>query len=509
MRFPFHNIMRMVQKVIIFCTIFIMINGIINGVALTADRDVIIGFKKPVGPSEEALIHSHGGIAKKSFHLIPAIAARLSEDKIEELKKDPRIAYIEKERIYKAADEYSNSWGVQHIGTQTVHNQSIYGDGVKIAVLDTGIDYNHPDLATNYKGGYDFVYNDSDPIDYNGHGTHVSGIIAAKNNGIGVIGVAPNSSIYAVSVLSPSGDGLTSWIISGIEWAVENNMTIATMSFTCNPSYYQCDDPALHAAIDNAYNSGLLLVAAGGNTNGGEVRYPAAYGSVIAVTATDQNDKNTSFDPIGSKIELAAPGVNILSTVPTGLCALCNPSGYRYLSGTSMATPHVAGVAALIYQSNRTDVNGDGIFNNTDVRLILQRSARDLGGPGKDNIYGFGLVDAQKAVLGIEYVPPEESKEPFVINLTLVRTKGPEIDDAKNISTYQGNYSVKIKNVNLTKVYMVIYENGTIRKDLSSYFKFNKFQEIDKNIYVNNTFNIVFIPYGDKGTIGYVTIRRL
>jgi subtilisin len=354
----------------------------------------------------------------------------------------------------------------------------------------------------NYKDGYDFVYNDSDPIDYNGHGTHVAGIIAAKNNGVGVVGVAPNSSIYAVSVLSPYGDGLTSWIISGIEWAVEKNMTIASMSFTCNPNpYYECDDPALHAALDNAYNSGLLLVASGGNTNGGEVRYPAAYDSVIAVTATDQNDNYTSFDPTGPKIELAAPGVNVLSTVPTGTCVMCDPSGYKYASGTSMAAPHVAGVAALILSSNFRDANGDGVKNNSDVRMLLH-NAKDLGIPGRDATYGYGLVDASMAVLGISGYTD--------IDLTLKVTKKPGDTDSQKVSLTQGYYSITIHNTNLSKVYMEIYENDKIRKDLSSRFNFNHTDEINFNLKVySSVFDIVFKPYGSPGSTGNVTIKRL
>lgn len=493
---PYHSfskIMRIGLRIfLVFCVILL-----ISEIALAEDSDVIIGFHQRVGLPEKALINDHGGVVKKSFRLIPAVAARIPENKIEEMKKDPGIAYIEIERIYKAADEYSNSWGVQHISAQTIHGQGIYGDGVKIAVLDTGIDYNHPDLSLNYKGGYDFVYNDPDPIDYNGHGTHVSGIIAAKNNGVGVVGVAPNSSIYAVSVLSPYGDGLTSWIISGIEWAVENNMTIATMSFNCDPNpYYECDDPALHDAIDNAYNSGLLLVASGGNTNGGEVLYPAAYDSVIAVTATDQNDKSASFDPSGSKIELAAPGVNILSTVPTGTCAMCDPSGYRYASGTSMAAPHVTGVAALVFSSGLKDVNQDGKKDNKDVRLILQNTARDLGDQGRDNIYGYGVVDASRAVKGIND-----------IELLIKKTNGRPDSNEQKISLSTGNYSITIRNKNLSRLVMEVFENGVIRKDISAKFKLNESEEMNIFVDVRNVLDFVFIPYGSNGATGYVTIR--
>jgi subtilisin len=263
----------------------------------------------------------------------------MSDENITKLKKDPKVAYIVNDSIYQATDEYTSAWGVQYIGSQTVHNQNINGTGVKIAVLDTGINYTHPDLKDNYKGGFDFVNNDSDPWDDNClslqracHGTHVSGTIAAEYNGFGVVGVAPGASIYAVKVLNGGGFGSASLIISGIEWAVNNGMNIISMSLEGSDN-----NPALLDAVNAAYNSGVLLVAAGGNTGGGPVLYPAAYDSVIAVTAIDQNDQIAVFSPIDSKIELAAPGVNINSTVciSAQVPNTCLTQGYGLLNGTS------------------------------------------------------------------------------------------------------------------------------------------------------------------------------
>lgn len=498
---------RLLVRLSIVIILGIMLNMImIMNAEAAADRDVIIGFNKSIGPTEKAIVQSYGGVIKKSFHLIPAIAAKVPDTAINAIRKEMRVAYVENDSIYMAADEYMSSWGVQHIGTQSVHNQSIYGDGVNISVLDTGIDYNHPEFAGNYKGGYDFVFNDTDPWDDNCltflatcHGTHVSGIVAAANNGVGMVGVAPNASLYAVKVLDGSGRGFASWIISGIQWAVDNNMDIASMSI----EGYTYDEP-LRLAVENAYNAGVLLIAAGGNTNGGPVLYPAAYDRVIAVTAINDTNQKASFSPIDPKIELAAPGVNIYSTVR---------DGYGYLSGTSMSTPYVTGVAALIIAGNLSDVNGDGRADNKDVRQILDDSAKDLGTTGRDSIYGYGMVDAQKAVLGTEYVPPPPPppphEEPFVINLTLVRTKGPEIKDAKNVSLLQGNYSIKIKSINLTKIEMKVYENGTFRKNLSSTYKFNKTKIIETSLNISKNVNVTFVPYGDKNTVGYVTIKRL
>lgn len=627
MKFPFHSIMRTAQIAIKICAIFIVINMInaivLNGVALAADRNVIIGFDKQVGPSEKALIQSHGGIIKNSFHLIPAIAAKISENNITKMKKDPRILYIEDDKIFKAADEYINSWGVKNIGSESVHSKGIIGTGVKVAILDTGIDYNHEDLNDNYKGGIGFVQDQNgivNPDNFDdsssSHGTHVAGIIGAENNGVGVIGVAPNSSIYALKVLDGAGFGLSSWIISGIQWAVDNNMNIVTMSIEGS------DSLALHDAVDVAYNSGLLLVAAGGNTNGGPVRYPAAYDSVIAVTAINNTYQKASFSPVGPEVELAAHGVDIYSTIR---------GGYDYKKGTSMATPHVAGIAALIMSTDFQDIDGNLIKNNRDIRMIMQNTARDIGDIEKDNIYGYGLADASMAVLGISaykpadlsitkddsvldvvagdgpiytYIITVKNNGPFdalnvnvsdiwpngfviyniatsgngncvtkginftcnfgkIVNggietininysvalssfesglrdytnrvdvisssnpdfnmvdnnaidtniikeakLMLIRTKGSPSDDLKRVNLIQGNYSIAIYSDNLPEMEMKVYENGKLRKDLSSVFNFNKSKDINLNLNVKNKFDVIFIPYGSKGTTGYIVIKR-
>lgn len=482
----------MVQRIFLISCVILLLNGMINGAALAADRNVIIGFHQSNATAQEKLVKDNGGKLKKTFHLVWAISASISDENISKLKLDPNVAYIENDSVYKAADEYTSSWGVAHIGSKVVHDQGIYGAGVKIAVLDTGIDYNHEDLKGNYKGGFDFAFNDADPFDDStlSHGTHVSGIIAAQNNGIGVIGVSPNADIYAVKVLDGAGFGTASWIISGLQWAVDNNMNIATMSLE-GP-----DSITLHNAVDNAYNSGVLLVAAGGNNNGGSVLYPGAYGSVIAVSATDANDQIAGFSSVGPEIELAAPGVNIYSTVR---------GGYAYMSGTSMAAPHVTGDAALIYSTNFPDVNGDGLRNNKDVRELLH-NAKDLGTAGKDNMFGYGLVDASMSVPGISATPPNPV---LTINLTLKRTSASPDGDIQKENLSKGNYSINIRNVNLTEVDMKVYENGEFIKSLSRDLKFSsKKNNINFNLTVNNVL-VTFTPYGKRGSTGDITIKYL
>ena len=371
----------------VLITFLTIITILLSGTAYSEEprRDIIIGFHQMPIPSEKALIYSEGGFVKHEYRLIPAVSASLSEQAIDDMRKNPRVAYIEDDVILTiATDEYVNSTGVSHIGCEIAHNNGIGGTGVKVAVIDTGVDYTHEDLDANYKGGYDFVFNDPDPFEaYNSHGTHVAGVIAAERNNVGVVGVAPNVSLYAVRVLDSAGFGTASWVIAGIEWAVYNDMDVVVMSL--GTSVYS---QSLRDACCNASGAGVLLVAAAGNTYGGNVTYPARYDSVMAVTATYPDDNRASLSPIGQEVELAAPGVNIRSTFVGG-------SSYGNLSGTSQAAPHVAGTAALIISSNLSDVNDDGVVNNEDVRLQLQSMAQDLGDPGKDDVYGYGLVDAR------------------------------------------------------------------------------------------------------------------
>jgi subtilisin family serine protease len=167
------------------------------------------------------------------------------------------------------------------------------GTGVKVAVVDTGIDTTHPDLAANIKGGVSFVTRVSSYKDDNGHGTHVAGIIAAINNTIGVVGVAPNAQLYSVKVLDRTGSGTVSSVIAGIDWSAKNGMQVISMSLGTNTDFQ-----SLHDAVDRAYLQGVVVVAAAGNDYGGPISYPAAYDNVIAVTATDSNNKIASFSNI-------------------------------------------------------------------------------------------------------------------------------------------------------------------------------------------------------------------
>jgi thermitase len=287
--------------------------------------------------------------------------------------------------LFTPDDPYwSLQWGPQKIGAEWAWNTTVGEKSVLVAVIDTGIDYDHPDLRANYVPlGFDWVNNSTDPMDDHGHGTHCAGIIAAVlNNSVGIAGLA-QVSIMAEKGLDASGWGSEDNLAKAIIHAVDAGAKILSNSWGGPYS------ALIHDAVKYAYNHSVLIVAAAGNT-GSRVRlYPAALDEVVAVSATDQYDRPARFTTFGEWIEVAAPGVDIYSTVWDG--------SYTYMSGTSMACPHVAGVAALIW-SRFPSATRDW------VRAQLRFAADDLGDLGFDEYYGYGRVNAEKAV---EQAPPQ------------------------------------------------------------------------------------------------------
>ena len=221
-------------------------------------------------------------------------------------------------------------WGGAPNATTLIAGQG--GAGIKVAVIDTGIDCGHQDLAGGCVYGANFV-NGSQPFDDNGHGTHVGGIIAARQNGVGVIGVAPEATVYAVKVMDSAGSGSWSSVAMGIDWAVRNGMHVINMSLGATTG-----SQAVADAVARAEAAGVLVVASAGNSGCcNTVGYPAAYDGVLAVAAVDSIEMRAGFSSTGPQVDIAAPGVGIRSSVPTGSCSLCDPSGYlvveRHLDG--------------------------------------------------------------------------------------------------------------------------------------------------------------------------------
>ena len=188
---------------------------------------MLIGFTNSPGPAEQALVRGRGGNVTRSFRLVRAIAASLPAPAINALRRTPGVTAIEPDGTLTLSDaELDNTWSVKRIGAGTVHAGGNRGASVTVAVIDSGIDYTHPELGANYAGGYDFVNDDTDPMDDNGHGTHVAGTIAALDNGTGVVGTAPLVSIYALKAFDAAGSGSFSDVIAALDWAVTHGVQI-------------------------------------------------------------------------------------------------------------------------------------------------------------------------------------------------------------------------------------------------------------------------------------------
>lgn len=257
-----------------------------------------------------------------------------------------------------------------------------------VAVLDTGIDAGHPDLAGRVLAGRNEIQPGTTPNDNNGHGTMTAGIIGANtNNGVGVAGVAWNVKILPVKVLDSSGSGPDSVIIAGINWAASNGARVINMSLGGDG-----DDSLLHDAVKAAVAKGVVVVAAAGNTGVNVPHFPASYPEVLSVAATDNNGALTSFSTQGDWVDIAAPGWNIISTGPRSL----TPAGYLPYwtnSGTSFSAPMVAGVAALVRNKYPS-------YTPAQVMDRLKSTARDAGPRGLDPYYGAGILDAYNALGG-------------------------------------------------------------------------------------------------------------
>ncbi len=308
----------------------------------------------------------------------------------------PAVSSVGENRVYGVAlvpndPSFDDQWGYDKIQPEKVWDQNIDASKVTVAVLDTGIDYTHPELDGRVIKGYNFVDNSLDVMDRFGHGTHVAGIIGAKgNNGIGVAGLAWNVKLLAVKVLGDNGQGSTAAVMKGIQYAADMGAQVINMSLGSPDTEI---DPALQSAIAYANSKGSLVVAAAGNNRGG-VGSPANAPGAIAVSSTSKFlfwEYLSWFSNRGAKIEVAAPGGGIWSTVPM------NPNqtgatGYGKLSGISMACPMVAAEAALLFAKYPS-------WTNQMVRARIQSAVDDKGASGRDSKYGFGRINLAKALL--------------------------------------------------------------------------------------------------------------
>ncbi len=320
-------------------------------------------------------LHSSNSLGVVVFETQDQAQAELLRTRLD---AHPLVDYVEQDRTIRAAEITNDPYYTNQSHHELLDTASIWqmiGDNVQqvVAVLDTGVDGAHPDLSERVMPGYNFIDETALPEDDNGHGTHVAGLIAAvANNGQGVAGVCPNCRIMPLKVLDEDSSGSLFDLVDAIIYAVDNGANILNMSLTTD----ECS-PMLQGALDYAWERGVIAVAAAGNGGGQAPVYPAACDHVLSVGALGEGLDKAAFSNFGNTLDVVAPGTDVWSALPGGV--------YGVMSGTSMATPVVAGVVAMT-RMMRPELDNEGVVR------VIQRTAEDLGEPGRDRQFGFGLV---------------------------------------------------------------------------------------------------------------------
>lgn len=396
--------------------------------AAFAPGELLVRFKTGTASSatQQTLTENHVSAIRSLYHSdvqlmrVPegrelAIAAALTAD--------PGVVYAEPNYVYHAFDaipndpSYYKQWAHPKIHSPAAWDITTGSADVVIAIIDTGVDMGHPDLASKLVAGRDFVDDDNTPSDLHGHGTHVAGIAAAvTNNGVGVAGMAWGARIMPVRVLDNKGSGSNAHITEGILWAYQNGADILNLSLG---GIYESQ--AMQDAINAAHAAGSLVIAAMGNCRtsctidkkqySNPPQYPAAYNNVMAVAATSSSDSYTVYSQYGAHCDIAAPGGSmtpygdpngIYSTMPTYAVYMTTQydylQDYDYLQGTSQATPYVSGLAALVWSLNPA-------LTPDQVQSLIEQTADDRGPAGRDDDYGWGRINAYAALATL--APPD------------------------------------------------------------------------------------------------------
>jgi len=437
--------------------------------------DVIVVFKEKV---DEKIILKYEGKIEYIYQIIPGVSAQIPLKYLSDLQNEPSIKYVEINQAIKIQQEIQ--WNMYRIGAPTawVIGGTTGNHLIQVAVLDTGIDGAHEDLSVNVVWCY--VATDeilpSPCFDNNGHGTHVAGIIGALLNNIGVAGVAPSIALYNIKVCTGGGSCFIDDIVEGIDQAVrgpdgindrdgdgqvagdpdDDAADVTNMSFGGFGPF-----PAMHDAVIAAFHYGLIQVAAAGNSGEAGVTEPGSYPEVIAMGATDINDNVASFSSRGPELDFAAPGVNILSTLPA--------NQYGSLSGTSMASPHGAGAVALIEAARL--LHGLGFLNFNDTYNVLAETADDILDPGWDRYSGYGIIRVDKAIQ-LALIPTQRSTV-VVSYPTVTYTEYTVANTTKtftytNLTTYLlTNYSYQTNTITKTttvvqRFFTIAYEKAAL-----------------------------------------------
>jgi serine protease len=377
------------------------------------ENEILVTFKPGTPKAGKDQTHRRLGALRHEdaygdYYQVIKVKEGTVERMVERYSRHPLVEYAEPNYVRKACfipndQRFSSQWHLSQINMEQAWDLST-GEGVTVAVVDSGVNpYGRDGFGGRLVSGYNPITrsNPNVTVDNNGHGTHVAGTIGQEtHNGTGVAGVAYDASIMPIKVLNRMGQGTTRAIADGIRWATDHGADVINMSLSGDYSSW-----TERRAVNYAYNRGVVLVASSGNETALEVGYPAAYENCIAVGAVRYDEVITAYSNGGLALDLVAPGGDVtvdqnFDGDPDGVLQetfffyLFGRSfgwGWYYYEGTSMAAPHAAGVAALIVSRNSH-------YTPDDVRAALINTAKDLGAPGWDELYGYGLIDAAAAL---------------------------------------------------------------------------------------------------------------
>lgn len=386
----------MTRTLAILACLFLLGGPIIVAIAAMSaqESDILVGFVDGVSDLDADAVYSLHGKRIETFRGINVHRVRTNNPSgaILALQRHPGVRFAELNhrrelQVLPNDPSYPSQWHLPKISAPQAWDTETGDRQITVAVIDTGVDGNHPDLAAQMVPGRNVLANSSDTADSTGHGTAVSGVIGAiGNNSVGVAGVNWSVGIMPVRICnSPCDSVLDSTLTAAIMWAADNGADVINLSVGGWPY-----SNTLQNAVNYAWSRGVTIIAAACNFGSSSPCYPAALDNVIAVSATDQNDNLASFSNYGSWIDVAAPGVGVFTTNSGG--------GYGGWNGTSFSSPNVAGLAALILGVNAA-------LSNADVVGIIKNNADDLGS-GFDELYGWGRINASRAVNAVGVPPP-------------------------------------------------------------------------------------------------------
>lgn len=400
------------------------------------------------------------------------------------MAKNPRVSFVEENYLAEPTltpndTSYASQWHLPKIAAPTGWDISTGSSTVDVAILDTGVDPDHPDLAGKLLPGYNFYTNTTDTHDVYGHGTKVAGSAAAMtNNAIGVAGVAWKNPIMPLVITDTTGYATYTRMASAIIYAADHGARIINISFGGTSS-----STTLQSAVDYAWNKGAIIFSSAGNYNTSTPYYPAACNNVLSVSATDANDAKASFSNYGTTIDITAPGVSILATADGG--------GYASVSGTSFSSPIAAGLGALILSVNPT-------LSNAQVVDIITKNADDIGTAGFDQYFGYGRINVLKSLTAAQNaVPVSDTTAPTV-----------SITSPASSSTLKGSVAVQVAaadNVGVAKVELRM--NGALfATSTTAPFSFSW----DTTTTPDGTYSLEATDYdaaGNTGTSGSVAVK--